>query len=152
ECLIQLPTNEFFNTGITTYIWCLNKSKTNERKDKILCINAEDQYVKLKKNKGNKSKEISKEQAMCIANYYKDFKESDISKIKSKYDFYFNKQSLKKLEKDDEFGAFNNGKDSVKLTDIHTIYISSRNEDIVGGNRITTNVAVNTKEEADKIN
>lgn len=152
EALIQLPTNEFFNTGITTYIWCLNKDEKRPNADKVLCINAEEQYVKLKKNKGNKSKEISKEQAMFIASIYKDFKESDISKIKSKYDFYFNKQSLKKLEKDNEFGAFNNGKDSVKLTDIHTIYISSRNEDIVGGNRITTSVAVNIKEEADKIN
>jgi type I restriction enzyme M protein len=152
ECLIQLPTNEFFNTGITTYIWCLNKNKPEDRKDKILCINAEDQFVKLKKNKGDKSKEINLEKAKYIADIYENCKESEISKLKSKYDFYFNKQSLKKLEKDDEFGAFNNGKDSVKLTDIHTIYISSRNEEIVGGNRITTNITVNTKEEADKIN
>jgi type I restriction enzyme M protein len=127
ECLIQLPTNEFFNTGITTYVWCLNKDKPVNRKDKILCVNAEEQFVKLKKNKGNKSKEISKEQAQKIADIYRGFYESDISKIKSKYDFYFNKQSLKKIEKDDQFGAFNNGKDSVKLTNVKNIVIIERN-------------------------
>jgi type I restriction enzyme M protein len=106
EALIQLPTNEFFNTGITTYIWCLNKNKPELRKDKILCINAEEQFVKLKKNKGNKSKEVSKEQAIKISEIYQNFIETEISKVKSKYDFYFNKQSLKKLEKDEKFGAF----------------------------------------------
>lgn len=127
EALIQLPNNEFFNTGITTYIWCLNKNKPQDRKDKILCINAEEQFVKLKKNKGDKSKEISLDQAKHIANIFANFKESNISKIKSKYDFYFNKQSLKKLEKDDKFGAFNNGKDSIKLKDVENVVIIERN-------------------------
>lgn len=127
EALIQLPTNEFFNTDITTYIWCLNKNKPSNRKDKILCINAEDQFVKLKKNKGKKSKEISKEQIQKIADIYRGFYENDISKIKSKYDFYFNKQSLNKIEKDDEFGAFNNGHGSIKLKDIESVVIIERN-------------------------
>lgn len=152
EGLIQLPTNEFFNTGITTYIWCLNKNKVQNRKDKILCINAEEQFVKLKKNKGNKSKEVSKEQAIKIAGIYHNFIESDISKVKSKYDFYFNKQSLKKLEKDEEFGSFNNGKEGKKLIDIHTITINQRNSNAVGFVRISTTVESNTKEEAENIN
>lgn len=152
EALIQLPTNEFFNTGITTYIWCLNKNKPENMKDKILCINAEDQFVKLKKNKGDKSKEISSEKAKYIADIYENGKESEISKIKSKYDFYFNKQSLKKIEKEDEFGAFNNGKDGKKITDIHTITINQRNSNAVGFIRISTTVESNTKEEAERIN
>lgn len=122
EALIQLPTNEFFNTGITTYIWCLNKNKLDNRKDKILCINAEEQFVKLKKNKGNKSKEISKEQAQKISEIYHNFVESDVSKVKSKYDFYFNKQSLKKLEKDEEFGAL---KETIKLNSIAKLIIKN---------------------------
>ncbi len=152
EGLIQLPTNEFFNTGITTYIWCLNKNKSEEHKDKILCINAEEQFVKLKKNKGNKSKEISKEQAFKLADIYKNFTESEISKVKSKYDFYFNKQSLKKLEKDDQYGVFNGGKESKKLTDIHTITINQRNSNEIGFVRIPTKLENNTKEEADRVN
>ncbi len=152
EALIQLPTNEFFNTGITTYIWCLNKNKSSDRKDKILCINAEDIFVKLKKNKGNKSKEINFEQAKNIAQLYQNFSESDISKVKSKYDFYFNKQSLRKLEKDDEFGAFQNGQDGIKLSDVHTITISARNPgQAIGFSRIAPN-DYKTKEEAEQVN
>jgi len=148
ECLIQLPTNEFFNTDITTYVWCLNKNKESLRKDKILCINAEEQFVKLKKNKGNKSKEISQEQAQKISDIYRGFYESDISKIKSKYDFYFNKQSLKKIEKDDEFGAFN--KISVKLNNIESIVIIERSS----GNEIYRQKSseLKTKENAELFN
>lgn len=152
EALIQLPTNEFFNTGITTYIWCLNKNKNELRKDKVLCINAEEQFVKLKKNKGEKSKEVSKEQSKKLADIYSKYYESDISKIKSKYDFYFNKQSLKKIEKDDEFGAFNNGNASIKLTDVHTITINERNSNSVGFIRISTQLEEQTKEESERIN
>ncbi len=150
QALIQLPTNEFFNTGITTYIWCLNKDQNRANADKILCVNAEDQFVKLKKNKGNKSKEISKEQARKIADIYRGFYNSDISKIKSKYDFYFNKQSLKKIENDDEFGAFNGGKDSIKLTNIESVVVVERNSN----NEVyRQNVsALKTKEDTDLFN
>lgn len=123
EALIQLPTNEFFNTGISTYIWCLNKSKDASRKDQILLINAEDDFEKLKKNKGNKSKEVSESKAKDIAETYRQFKVSPTSKVISKYDFYFNKQSLKKIEKDEEFGFLAKNK---KLTDIHAITFYSR--------------------------
>ena len=44
----------------------------------------EEEFVKLKKNKGNKSKEISIDQARKIADIYRGFYNSDISKIKSK--------------------------------------------------------------------
>ncbi len=114
ECLIQLPTSEFFNTGITTYIWCLNKDKEIERKDKILFINAENKFVKLKKSKGSKTKEIPPIQAKAIADAYDNFSEDTDSKVLSKYNFYFNKQSLKKLEKDENGLAF---KDSMTIKD-----------------------------------
>lgn len=123
EAFIQLPTGEFFNTSITTYIWCLNKSKPEDRKDKILCINAENQCVKLKKSKGVKTQEISKDHAIKIVNIYSEFKESEISKVLSKYDFYFNKQYIRKLEKDEEFGAV---KESIKLNNIKSIIVKDR--------------------------
>lgn len=152
ETLVQLPTNEFFNTGITTYLWCLNKQKIESRKNKILCINAENLFEKLKKSKGDKTKSITIHNRKLIASIYENFIESDFSKVKSKYDFYFNKQSLKKLEKDEEFGSFNNGKDEIKLKDIHTITINKRNSEAIGFIRISTNVENNTKEYADSIN
>jgi type I restriction enzyme M protein len=126
EAFIQLPTGEFFNTSITTYIWCLNKDKPEERKDKILCINAEHQCVKLKKTKGVKSQEISKEHALNIVDIYSKFKDSDISKVLSKYDFYFNKQYIRKLEKDEEFGAI---QESIQLKNIKSIIVKDREDE-----------------------
>ena len=40
EAVIQLPTDEFFNTGIYTYLWVLNKQKPDERQDRVMLINA----------------------------------------------------------------------------------------------------------------
>ncbi len=59
---------------------------------------------------------------------------------------------MKKLEKDDEFGAFNSGKNSLKINDIHTITISYRDPgDAIGFSRIATNDYKN-KEDAEQIN
>ena len=60
EAIIQLPTNEFFNTGIYTYLWVLNKNKQANHKDKIMLINASDKFTPLKKAKGEKRKEVDK--------------------------------------------------------------------------------------------
>jgi type I restriction enzyme M protein len=130
EALIQLPTGEFFNTSITTYIWCLNKNKREDRKDQVLCINAEDKGTKLKKTKGVKTQEITSDVAKEVSNIYAHFKSTDYSKVVSKFDFYFNKQIIKKLERDDEFGAFNDGQGGLVLKDIKSIKFSSKLEDL----------------------
>jgi len=130
EALIQLPTGEFFNTSITTYIWCLNKNKREDRKDQVLCINAEEKGVRLKKTKGVKTNEITSDGAKEISDIYANFKTTDFSKVVSKFDFYFNKQIIKRLEKDDEFGAFNDGKDSLVLKDIKSVEFSSKTEGV----------------------
>lgn len=130
EALIQLPTGEFFNTSITTYIWCFNKNKREDRKDQVLCINAENKGTKLKKNKGVKMQEITPNVAKEVSDIYAHFKTTDYSKVVSKFDFYFNKQIIKKLERDEEFGAFNYGKDGLILRDIKSVKFSSKLEDL----------------------
>ena len=35
ECIIQMPNNLFYNTGITTYIWVLSNNKSKNRKGKV---------------------------------------------------------------------------------------------------------------------
>jgi type I restriction enzyme M protein len=94
EGLIQLPTNEFFNTGITTYIWILNKNKSSERKNKVLLLDASKMFVKLKKNKGSKNCEIDKNNRSQILSIFKDFKETENCKIFDRSEFYYNKQSI----------------------------------------------------------
>ena len=81
ECIIALPKNIFYNTGIPTYIWIVSNRKEPKRKGKVQLINAMDLYEKLRKNLGNKNCEIKPEQIDQITNLYMDFEENDISKI-----------------------------------------------------------------------
>ncbi|HQY94685.1 N-6 DNA methylase, partial [Caldilinea sp.] len=58
EAVIQLPTDEFFNTGIHTYLWVLNKAKDAARTDKVMLIDASQMFKPLRKSKGSKRKEV----------------------------------------------------------------------------------------------
>jgi type I restriction-modification system DNA methylase subunit len=58
EAVIQLPTDEFFNTGIHTYLWVLNKAKDAARTDKVMLIDASAKFRPLRKSKGSKRREV----------------------------------------------------------------------------------------------
>src|SRR5690554_3734337 len=81
EAIVQLPNNLFYNTGITTYIWLLSNKKTEERKGKVLLIDASEAYRKLRKNLGNKNCEFSPAHIDDILDVYSEMKtvESDSS-------------------------------------------------------------------------
>lgn len=81
ECVVQLPDQLFFNTGITTYLWILSKKKSKERRGKIQLIDGSNHYRPLKKSLGSKRKEISEKGKDYILKIYNDFKENEISKI-----------------------------------------------------------------------
>jgi type I restriction enzyme M protein len=81
ECIVQLPDQLFFNTGITTYLWILSKKKSKLRRGKIQLIDGSNHYRPLKKSLGNKRKEISEDGKDYILEVYNDFKENEISKI-----------------------------------------------------------------------
>jgi type I restriction enzyme M protein len=66
DTIIQLPNNLFYNTGITTYIWLLSNAKPENRRGKVLLIDANLVYQKLRKNLGNKNCQFSAEQIMQI--------------------------------------------------------------------------------------
>ena len=84
ECVISLPDNLFFNTGITTYIWIVTNNKNSHRKGKIQLIDGSNHFKILKKKLGEKRKEMSNENIQDILNCYNLFTENDNSKI------YFN--------------------------------------------------------------
>ena len=54
EAIIQLPTDLFYNTGISTYIWVLTKGKGLHRSGKVQLIDASKCFVKRRKNIGSK--------------------------------------------------------------------------------------------------
>jgi type I restriction enzyme M protein len=81
DCIIALPTNIFYNTGIPTYILILNNKKPESRKGKIQLINALDLFEKLRKNLGQKNCEMNSEHLSKITNHYLEETENEISKI-----------------------------------------------------------------------
>ncbi len=79
ECIIALPKNIFYNTGIPTYVWIVSNRKAEHRKGKVQLINALELYVKLRKNLGQKNCELSDKHIEQITQLYIDFEETDLS-------------------------------------------------------------------------
>lgn len=96
ECIIALPKNIFYNTGIPTYIWILSNKKAAKRKGKVQLINAMDLYEKLRKNLGQKNCEMKPAHIDTITNLYMDFVENDISKIYPNEYFGYNKITVER--------------------------------------------------------
>lgn len=96
ECIIALPKNIFYNTGIPTYVWIVTNRKPEHRKGKVQLINAIELYEKLRKNLGQKNCVMTKEHIDQITNLYLDFKETDISKIYPNEFFGYNKITVER--------------------------------------------------------
>ncbi|WP_417237352.1 HsdM family class I SAM-dependent methyltransferase [Bizionia paragorgiae] len=94
EAIIQMPTDEFFNTGIYTYLWIFNKNKAEERKDKVILIDGSNFWEPLKKSKGKKRKEMVFDNRKTIVDTLTDFKDTEHAKVFDKWHFYFNKQAI----------------------------------------------------------
>jgi type I restriction enzyme M protein len=123
EAIIQLPTDEFFNTGIYTYLWVLNKNKSTERIDKLMLINASDKFKPLKKSKGSKRKEVDEENRLLIVETLSAFQDNDFAKVFDKEYFYFNKQAIMLTNIDEDGNSYEQqleeGKKSTKLVPIN---------------------------------
>lgn len=102
DCIIQLPNDLFYNTGITTYIWVLSNKKPSHREGKVQLINASEYYKKMRKNLGNKRNEMTKEQIAEITKIYGDFVESDVSKIYDNEYFGYRKVTVLQAQTDDK--------------------------------------------------
>lgn len=87
ECIIALPKDLFYNTGIFTYIWFITNKKSAERKGKVQLINAVDFCAPASKSLGNKRNDIRLEDIEKILNLYQEFRETDNSKIFDNQDF-----------------------------------------------------------------
>ena len=106
EAIIQMPTDEFFNTGIYTYLWIFNKNKPKDRKDKLVLINASEQFKQLKKSRGKKRKEMDADNRTFIVQALTTFKDSAICKVFDKWHFYYNKQAIMLTNVDENGKSF----------------------------------------------
>jgi type I restriction enzyme M protein len=75
EAIIGLPTDMFYNTGISTYIWILSNRKPAARKGKVQLIDASAMWQKMRKSLGSKRKEMSVTQIEDVTRIFGDFVE-----------------------------------------------------------------------------
>ncbi|MEQ6997725.1 class I SAM-dependent DNA methyltransferase [Enterococcus casseliflavus] len=73
EAIIQLPTDLFYNTGISTYIWLITKNKAPQRQGKVQLVDASKMFEKRRKNIGNKRVDISEACREMIIKAYGEF-------------------------------------------------------------------------------
>ncbi len=122
EAVIQLPTDEFFNTNIYTYLWVLNQQKPDERKDRVMLINASEKFKPLKKNKGSKRKEVDEANRLEIVATLAQWADNDYARVFDKEFFYFNKQAIMLTNVDEQGRTFadrlKDGKKSQSLSPV----------------------------------
>ena len=81
EAIIAMPENDFYNTGIGTYIWIVTNRKEERRKGYVQLIDATDIKSPLRKNLGKKNCETNEADRNEIVKILLDFKETKKSKI-----------------------------------------------------------------------
>lgn len=78
EAIIGLPTDMFYNTGISTYIWILSNKKPDDRTGWVQLIDGSSFWQKMRKSLGSKRKEMSDAHVEDITRLFGDFSEGDL--------------------------------------------------------------------------
>ncbi|MEI7432264.1 MAG: N-6 DNA methylase, partial [Betaproteobacteria bacterium] len=109
EAMIGLPTDMFYNTGISTYIWIVTNRKPKHRKGKVQLIDASAMWQKMRKSLGSKRKELSEEHIAEITRIFGEAKEVymqkdghrvPISRIFKNSDFGYQTITVERPERD----------------------------------------------------
>lgn len=110
DCIIQLSTDMFMNTGISTYIWVLDKDKPTHRAGKVQLIDASHCYTARRKSIGTKRNDISDSDRELIVKAYAAFENGGIygdkagvyceSKIFTTDEFGYNKIVVERPQRD----------------------------------------------------
>ena len=77
EAIVALPTDMFYNTGISTYVWILSNHKVADRRGWVQLIDASSFWQKMRKSLGSKRKELSEAHIRDITRVFGDFLELD---------------------------------------------------------------------------
>ena len=76
EAIVGLPTDMFYNTGISTYVWIISNRKPVARMGKVQLIDASGMWQKMRKSLGSKRKELSDAHIDRITRLFGDFVEA----------------------------------------------------------------------------
>ena len=110
SAIIQLSTDMFMNTGISTYIWVLDKDKPVERAGKVQLIDASHCYTPRRKSIGTKRNDISDADRALIVEAFSSFSEGVFgdksgvyceSKIFNTDEFGYNKIVVERPQRDE---------------------------------------------------
>ena len=110
ETIIQLSTDQFMNTGISTYIWVLNKNKSEYRAGKVQLIDASHCYEPRRKSIGTKRNDITDNCRNLIVEAYGEFEDRIYgdkngvyceSKIFDSVEFGYNKIVVERPQRDE---------------------------------------------------
>lgn len=74
DAIVQLPNDSFYNTGIATYIWIVNKDKPQERKGKVQLIDASECCQSRRKPIGKKRMDIAENSRAMIVQAYGEYR------------------------------------------------------------------------------
>jgi type I restriction enzyme M protein len=105
EAIIGLPTDMFYNTGISTYVWIVSNRKPAARKGRVQLIDASGLWQKMRKSLGSKRKELSPAHIEEITQLFGDFREASrdgapISRIFKNEDFGYRTITVERPERD----------------------------------------------------
>ncbi len=126
DCIVQLSTDVFYNTGITTYIWIMSKNKSDARQGKVQLIDASKMVESRRKNIGNKRNDITNECREVIVKAYGEFKNNAVyeldgklckSKIFNNEDFGFNRIQIESPSYDEDGNIVTKGKNKQPVAD-----------------------------------
>lgn len=114
EAIIGLPTDMFYNTGISTYIWIVSNRKPAHRQGKLQLIDASSLWQKMRKSLGSKRKELSAEHIEEITRLFGEFQEASrpgdtpndppvpISRIFKNEDFGYRTITVERPQRDEK--------------------------------------------------
>jgi len=107
EAIIGLPTDMFYNTGISTYIWIVTNRKPKHRKGKVQLIDASSMWQKMRKSLGSKRKELSSEHIDEVTRLFGNAKKATIggtpiSRIFKNTDFGYQTITVERPERDED--------------------------------------------------
>lgn len=105
EAIIGLPTDMFYNTGISTYIWVVSNRKPAPRKGKVQLIDASASWQKMRKSLGSKRKELGPEHIEDITQIFGKFRKVTrdgvpISRIFKNEEFGYRTMTVERPERD----------------------------------------------------
>ena len=111
DCIVQLSTDMFMNTGISTYIWICSKNKPPYREGKVQLIDASHCYEARRKSIGTKRNDITDQCRELIVKAYGSFKNCAVygdkggiyceSKIFETVEFGYNKIVVERTQRDE---------------------------------------------------